>query len=51
MAKRNQRFRSSNVRKAKRKIKSKPTEVDGIKFRSKLEAFTHKKLKASNIKN
>ena len=29
----------------KGKIQSKKTEVDGIKFRSKLEAFTYRKLK------
>ena len=33
----------------KGKIQSKKTEVDGIKFRSKLEAFTYGKLKVNNI--
>ena len=52
MAKRNNRNRSSILRKGKTgKIRSKPTEVDGIKFRSKLEAFTHRKLKENNILN
>ena len=27
-----------------------PTQLDGIKFRSKLEAYTYKKLKEANIK-
>ena len=34
----------------KGKIQSKKTTVDGIKFRSKLEAFTYKKLKEAGIK-
>ena len=38
-------------RKGKAKIRSKPTEIDGIKFRSKLEAFTYKKLKENKIKH
>ena len=37
-------------RKGKAKIRSKPTEIDGIKFRSKLEAFTYKKLKENKIR-
>ena len=36
-------------RKRKGKIQSKQTTVDGIKFRSKLEAFTYKTLKENNI--
>ena len=35
----------------KGKIQSKKTEVDGIKFRSKLEAFTYRKLKEAGIAN
>tara|TARA_R110002020_G_scaffold83077_2_gene205786 strand:+ start:208 stop:648 length:441 start_codon:yes stop_codon:yes gene_type:complete len=35
--------------KRKGKIQSKPTTIDGIKFRSKLEAFTYEKLKVNNI--
>ena len=38
-------------RKGKPKIQSKKTEVDGIKFRSKLEAFTYRKLKENKIKH
>ena len=38
------------TRKKKPKIQSKKTEVDGIKFRSKLEAFTYRKLKEAGIK-
>jgi len=36
-------------RKRKGKIQSKPTTIDGIKFRSKLEAFTYKTLKENSI--
>ena len=45
------RYARSKTRKRKKgKIQSKKTEVDGIKFRSKLEAFTYRKLKEACIK-
>ena len=37
------------ARNGKAKIKSKPTELDGIKFRSKLEAHCYRMLKDANI--
>ena len=42
--------RSKTNKRKKGKIQSKRTEVDGIKFRSKLEAFTYRKLKEAGIK-
>ena len=37
------------AKRGKAKIKSKPTQIDGIKFRSKLEAHCYRMLKDANI--
>ena len=56
MARRGKRTGSRNVRttrspKGRGKINAKKKEVDGIKFRSLLEAFCYRKLKEANIAN
>lgn len=56
MARRNTKSRSGNLsnarpKKGRAKIRSKKETVDGIEFRSKLEAFCYRKLKEAGIPN